>query len=79
MAALDAAAQRPAIPDEVDLALEFGERAWAHPGGQRLAFGRGLEERLGSCAPGSFGGRHLAMVARPRARAATVTGRCRVQ
>ena len=47
--------------------------ARAHPGGERLALGRWLEERLGAGAAGSSGGRHgPTMVARAVPRPASV-------
>ena len=52
MAAGDAAAQRPALADEVLLPDELLEVARAHPGGQRLALGRWLEEGFGRGAAG---------------------------
>lgn len=65
MAAGDAPAQRAALPDEVRLADELVQAARAHAGGQRLAFGRWLEENLGSGADGTAGGGHVQpMVAR---------------
>src|SRR5918995_2665550 len=55
VAAGDAPAQRSALADEVLLADELLEVARAHPGGQRLAFGRWLEERLRTGAHGAAG------------------------
>lgn len=55
MAPGDASAQRTAFADEVRLADECIELARAHPGGQRLPLGRGLEERLGTGADGAPG------------------------
>ena len=46
--ARDAASERTALADEVLLADELVEIPRAHPGGERLALGRRLEERLGS-------------------------------
>ena len=61
----DAPAQRTALADEVRLADELVEAARAHPGGQRLALGRWLEERLRAGADGTSGGGHVPpMVAR---------------
>ena len=48
MAAGDRPSEGPAFADEMLLADELVEAAWTHPGGQRLALGRGLEERLGA-------------------------------
>ena len=48
VAAGDAPAERPALADEVLLADELVEVARPHPGGERLALGRWLEEGLGS-------------------------------
>ena len=62
MAAGDAPAQRAALADEVLLPDELLEVPWAHPGRERLALGRWLEERLGSGARYSPGG-HGRMVA----------------
>ena len=45
VAAIDRAAERPALADEVRLADELVEAARAHPGGERLALGRWLEQR----------------------------------
>ena len=68
MAARDAPAQRSALADEVLLADELVERSRAHPGRERLAVGRRLEERLGFGAGqsgrGAPGG-HAAMVRAP--------------
>ena len=66
VAAGDAAPERAALADEVLLADELVEVARAHPGGERLALGRRLEEGLGSGA-GRVAGRMAwpAMVARP--------------
>jgi hypothetical protein len=50
VAAGDAAAEWAALADEVGLADELVEASWPHPGRERLPFGRGLEEGLGSCA-----------------------------
>ena len=47
MPAGDAPTERPALPDEMLLPNELAERSGAHPRGERLALGRGLEERLG--------------------------------
>lgn len=47
MAAGKTAAQRSALADEVVLADELVEAPRSHPGGQRLALRRWLEERLG--------------------------------
>ena len=64
MAAGHAAAERSALADEMLLADELREGARAHPGRQRLALGRWLEERFGSGADGPSGGWHERMVAR---------------
>ena len=56
MAAGDAATERAALPDEVVLADELIQAAGPHPGGQRLALGRRLEERFGSGAAGRRAG-----------------------
>ena len=45
MAPLDRAAERPTLPDEVVLADVLGQAARTHPGGERLALGRWLEQR----------------------------------
>ena len=58
VAAGDAAAERPALADEVVLADELVEVARAHPRGERLALGRWLEERLGPGSGRAPGGRH---------------------
>ena len=64
----DAAAERPALADEVLLADELLEVARAHPRGERLALGRWLEERLRAGAAGSAPAWwHGPMVARGRA------------
>jgi hypothetical protein len=47
VAAGDAPPQRTALADEVSLADELVEAAWAHPGGKRLRARRRLEQRLG--------------------------------
>ena len=47
VAALDAAPQRSALPDEVLLADELVEGPRAHPGRERLAVGRRLEQAHG--------------------------------
>ncbi len=47
-----------ALAHEVGLADELGERPRAHPGGQRLATGRGLEE--GRLVRRRLAGRHHA-------------------
>ena len=61
----DAPPQRAALTDEVRLADELVQAARAHPRGQRLGFGRWLEERLGSGADRTAGGGHVPpMVAR---------------
>ena len=65
----DAPAERPALADEVLLADELVEAARAHPGGQRLALGRRLEQRLGPRADGASRAWHGPMVARRVARA----------
>jgi hypothetical protein len=65
VAAGDAAAQGPALADEVLLPDELLEAARAHPRRERLALGRWLEERLGSGAGGSPRW-HGRMVALPR-------------
>ena len=65
MAAGDAPPQRPAFADEVVLADELIEAPRTHPGGQRLALGRWLEERLVTGADGTAGSGHVPpMVAR---------------
>ena len=53
MAPGDAPAQRSALADEVLLSDELVERPRPHPRGERLAFGRWLEERLGLRASGA--------------------------
>ena len=68
MAALDAAAERAPLADEVLLADELVERARPHPGGERLALGRGLEQGFGPGAGDAPGG-HGPMVG-PRRSAA---------
>ena len=68
----DAPPERSALADEVGLADELGQVAWAHPGGQRLPLGRRLEQGLGAGAGRSSGGWHARMVA--RAGAATRRG-----
>ena len=70
MPAGDAPAERTALADEVLLADELVEVARAHPGGERLALGRWLEQGLGSGAGRSTGGWHDRMVARPARRPA---------
>ena len=65
MAALESATERPALPDEVLLADELLERPRAHPRGERLPLGRGLEERLGSCS-GESARRHAGQSTRGR-------------
>jgi hypothetical protein len=52
MTAIDAAPERAALADEMLLADEFIEGSRPHPGRERLAFRRRLEEGLG---PGSAG------------------------
>ncbi len=74
MAAGHAAAERPALADEVLLADELGEGARAHPGRQRLALGRWLEERFGSGTDGPSGGWHDRMVARGVAATGVTSG-----
>ena len=64
VAAGDAPAQRSALADEVLLPDELLEVPRAHPGRERLALGRWLEERLGSGA-GDSPGWHGRMVAPP--------------
>ena len=65
MTAGDAPAQGSALADEVILAHELGEAARAHAGGQRLALGRWLEERLGTSSDRTARGGHVPpMVAR---------------
>ena len=64
MAAGHAAAEWTSLADEVVLPDELGQVARAHPGGQRLPLGRGLEEGFGSGAGRSPGGGHDRMVAR---------------
>ena len=64
MAAGDAPAERPALADEVLLADELVEVARPHPRGERLPLGRRLEERLGSGAGRSGGGRAARACAR---------------
>ena len=55
----------PRSPTRCVLADELVQAARPHPGGQRLALGRWLEERLGSGADGTAGGGHVPpMVAR---------------
>ena len=66
MAAGDAPAQGPAIPDEMRLADELLEIPRAHAGGQRLPLGRWLEEGFGSGALGSPRGRHGPAMVRAR-------------
>ncbi len=62
----DAAAERPALADEVGLPDELLEVARAHARGERLSLGRWLEERLGTGAPGPGSRRgHARMVRRP--------------
>ena len=68
MPARDAAAQRPAIADEVVLADELVQVARPHARGQRLPLGRRLEEGFGSGAGQPARGWHGWMVARPSAR-----------
>lgn len=53
MASGDAATKRAAFTDEVILPDELVETARAHPGGQRLALRRWLEERFGAGADGT--------------------------
>ena len=48
MAPGEAPAERTLLADEVLLADELVEVPGAHPSRERLAFGRGLEQRLGS-------------------------------
>lgn len=50
MAALDGPPQRTALADEMRLADELAQIPGPHPGGERLALGRRLEECLGACA-----------------------------
>ena len=69
VAAGDAPAKRPALADQVLLSDELVEVARAHPGGQRLALGRRLEQRLGPRADGASRAWHGPMVARRNARA----------
>ena len=67
VAAGDAAAERSALADEVVLADELRRGPRAHARGERLAFGRWLEEGLGACAlVGRRAGGMPAMVARAR-------------
>ena len=47
MATSDRPSERSALADEMLLAYELVEVARAHPGGERLALGRWLEQRLG--------------------------------
>ena len=65
-----AAAERSAFADEVALPDELLEAARAHARGERLALGRGMEERLGLGAGRAAGGGHGPMVARRAARPA---------
>ncbi len=63
MATGDAPAERATLADEMLLADELGEAPRAHPGSQRLALGRGLEEGLGTGAAGlRAGSGHGSMV-----------------
>ena len=64
MAAGDAAAEWTALADEVLLPDEFVQRSRAHPGGQRLALGWWLEQRLGPRASRASRAWHGSMVAR---------------
>ena len=48
MAAVEAAPQRTALPDEMLLADELLEAGRPHPGGEGLTARRRTEERLGS-------------------------------
>ena len=73
MATGDAPAQGPTLTDEVALPDELVEVPRPHPGGQRLALGRGLEERLGLGALERSTG-HAPMVARAVARSADQKG-----
>lgn len=58
MTAGDAATERTTFADQVRLANEFVQAAWAHPGGEGLPLGRGLEEGLGARADRTSWGRH---------------------
>ncbi len=60
----DAAAEWTPLADEVLLPDELIQRSRAHPGGQRLALGRRLEERFGSRAGRASRAWHGSMVAR---------------
>lgn len=62
----DAPPKGSTLTDEVTLTDELIEVARAHPGSQWLAFGRGLEERLGARTDRTSGGRHRAEVRRGR-------------
>ncbi len=72
VAAGDAPPQRSALADEVFLPDELLEVPRAHPGRERLALGRGLEERLGSGA-GNATCWHAASLGRPTLASATCT------
>ena len=59
MPAGDAPPERAALADEVLLADELVERPRTHPGRERLAFGRRLEQGLGSGADRTPRGWHV--------------------
>lgn len=62
MSAGDAAAQGPALTDQVGLADELVEVSGPHPRRERLALGRWPEQGLGTGARGIAPGGHEPMV-----------------